>query len=213
MKNQILIAIDGPSASGKGSLAKRLAAHFLLPYLNTGALYRAVALRLISCGIAIEDFAQNIDDLTANIGDDDLENETLFSEKTGEIASIIAKNPLLRLKLVDFQQKFIENGILSANGVVLDGRDIASVIMPQANYKFYVTAKVEIRAQRRFAQLSAVDSSIKYEEILAQLKKRDENDSNRKDSPLLIAPDAHVIDNGDLSIEEGFKKCLSFIKN
>ncbi len=130
MNKNLLIAIDGPSASGKGSLAKRIADHFNLPYLNTGALYRAVALRLLNQKIALENFPEKIDELTNNIDHDDLENEELFSEKTGEVASVIAKNPDLRKKLVNFQREFIKNGKETKGGAVLDGRDISSVIMP-----------------------------------------------------------------------------------
>ncbi len=212
MKTSLLIAIDGPSASGKGTVAKKLAQYFKLPYLNTGALYRAVAWRILQQKISIEQFSRNIDNFTQQLHHENLENEELFSEKTGEIASIIAKNPILRQKLVDFQQNFIKNGILETNGVVLDGRDIASVIMPEAQYKFYITADVEIRAKRRFDQLKKQGKNISYEEILAQLKKRDENDSTRKDSPLIVAKNAIIIDNGNLSIEEGFMKILNYIE-
>lgn len=211
-KKPLLIAIDGPSASGKGSLAIRLAQHFNLPYLNTGALYRAAAWRLIVNNISLVDFPQNIEILTKNIDQDDLENGELFSEKTGEIASIIAKNPLLRQKLVEFQKNFIKNGILSRNGAVLDGRDIASTIMPEAEYKFFVTTDVETRAQRRFKQLSEKGNNVSYEEILAQLKKRDENDKSRKDSPLVIDENAIIIDNGNLNAQETFAEALGLIK-
>lgn len=211
MQKQLLIAIDGPSASGKGSLAKRIANHFHLPYLNTGALYRAVALRLLSQKITLEKFSEKIDELTKNIDHDDLENEELFSEKTGETASIIAKNPYLRKKLVNFQREFIKNGKENKGGVVLDGRDISSVIMPEANHKFFITANVEIRAERRFKQLKAKGDNVTFDEILDQLKKRDENDKNRATSPLVIDKDAIIIDNGNLTIEETFSTALESI--
>jgi CMP/dCMP kinase len=210
-KKPLLIAIDGPSASGKGSLAQKLALHFNLPHLNTGALYRAVAWRLISHKIALENFAQNIDFLTKNLENDDLENDALFSEKTGEIASIIAKNPDLRQNLVKLQRNFIENGILRFNGAVLDGRDIASKIMPEASYKFFITAPVEERAKRRFKQLSDNGHKINYDEILAQLKARDENDKNRTNSPLVIDENAIIIDNGNLTAQETFDMVLGYI--
>lgn len=211
MSKPLLIAIDGPSASGKGSLAKKIADHFHLPYLNTGALYRAVALRLIHKKIHIHDFENHIDELTNNIAHDDLENEQLFSEITGSTASIIAKNPNLRKKLVTVQHEFIKNGIEKANGAVLDGRDIASVIMPQANHKFFVTAAVAIRADRRYKQLKAKGDKVSFEEILTQLKKRDENDKNRLASPLVIDKDAIIIDNGNLTIEETFSTAIKYI--
>lgn len=204
MKKPLVIAIDGPSASGKGTLAKKLAAHFNLPYLNTGALYRLVAFRVLQKKIDVEKFEEKIPQLVSNISESDLENEILFSEDVGSIASIIAKNPKLRAALFDFQRNFVN----SENGAVLDGRDTTTIIAPDATHKFFVTADVEIRARRRFNQLQT-----NYEEILAQLKKRDENDLNRKDAPLTIAKDAVVVDNGKLSIEEGFLKILQIINS
>ena len=199
MKKPLIIAIDGPSASGKGTLAKMLAAHFNLPYLNTGALYRLLALRVIEQKIDQE----NVEKLVENIFEKDLENEKLFSEDVGAVASVIAKNPKIRAALFNFQRNFAK----SKEGSVLDGRDTTTVICPDADYKFFVTADVEIRAKRRFNQLKMTA----YEEILAQLKKRDENDFNRQDAPLKIASDAHIINNGNLSIEEGFQKILKII--
>lgn len=207
MKKSLVIAIDGPSASGKGTLAKRIAKHFDLPYLNTGALYRLVAFRAIEQKIDTNNFENKISDLVKNITEADLEPDELFSEKVGAVASVIAKNPKLREALFDFQKDFVALGKKEKGGAVLDGRDTTTVICPDADYKFYVTANVEIRAQRRFVQLQT-----SFDEILAQLKKRDENDLNRLDAPLKIAADAHVIDNGNLSIEEGFQKILEIIK-
>lgn len=201
MKN-LVIAIDGPSASGKGTLAKKLAAHFNLPYLNTGALYRLVAWRVMERKIEPSEFEKNIGELVKNISESDLELEELFSEKVGAVASIIAKNPKLRAALFDLQRDFVK----SEKGAVLDGRDTTTVIAADADFKFFVTADVEIRAKRRFNQLQS-----NYEEILAQLKRRDENDFGRADAPLKIAPDAVVIDNGNLTIEESFQKILKII--
>jgi len=203
---KLTIAIDGPSASGKGTLAKKIAAHFGLAYLNTGAIYRFVALRVIERGIDPNNFEEKISELTKNISESDLENEKLFGEDVGAVASVIAKNPKLRAALFDFQKDFVAAGKKEKNGCVLDGRDTTTVICPDADFKFFVTADVEIRAQRRFKQLE-----IPYEEILAQLKKRDDNDLNRADSPLKIAASAVVIDNGKLTIEEGFQKILTII--
>jgi len=202
MTKPLIITIDGPSASGKGTLAKKLAAHFGLPYLNTGALYRLVAFRVINQKIDPQNFEEFISQLVSNISESDLENEILFGEDVGSVASVIAKNSKLRAALFDFQRDFVK----SPKGAVLDGRDTTTVIAPDADFKFFVTADVEIRARRRFNQLQT-----NYEEILSQLKKRDENDLNRKDAPLTIAPDAVIIDNGTLSIEEGFQKILGII--
>lgn len=212
MKKNLVIAIDGPSASGKGTLAKKIAAHFGLAYLNTGAIYRLIALRAIEQtpqqvrgDIVLSD--EKISALTKNISESDLENEKLFGEDVGAVASVIAKNKKLRAAIFDFQRDFVAHGKKEKNGCVLDGRDTTTVICPDADYKFFVTADVEIRAKRRADQLK----NISFDEILSQLKTRDENDLNRADSPLKIAPDAHLIDNGKLSIEEGFQKILEII--
>jgi len=207
MNKSLVIAIDGPSASGKGTLAKKIAAHFNVPYLNTGALYRLVAFRVMERGIAPAEFEEHILELVKNISESDLEPEELFSEKVGAVASIIAKNPKLRSALFNFQKNFVREGKEKNGGAVLDGRDTTTVICPDADYKFFVTADVEIRAQRRFLQLNT-----SFDEILAQLKKRDENDLNREDAPLKIADGAVVIDNGNLTVEEGFQKILSVIE-
>jgi len=212
MKKPMTIAIDGPSASGKGTLAKKIAQHFNLAYLNTGALYRLVAYRVLLAKIETKDFESKINDLVQNISEAELENEELFSEKTGAIASIIAKNAKLREALFDFQKQFIVDS-QKQNGCVLDGRDTTTVIAPNADFKFFVTADVEIRAKRRYEQLIKKGDDVKFEEILAQLKKRDENDFNRLEAPLKIAQDAVVIDNGNLSIQEGFNKILQTIND
>jgi cytidylate kinase len=208
MKTQLIIAIDGPSASGKGTLAKKIARHFNLAYLNTGALYRLVAFRMQNQKISTELFLENISQLVKNITEAELENEELFSEEVGALASVIAREKKLREALVVFQKDFIKAG---ENGVVLDGRDTTTVICPDADFKFFVTADVEIRAKRRFEQLQKKGDSVSFEEILAQLKKRDENDLNRQDSPLKVAQGAVVIDNGNLTIEQGFEIMLASV--
>lgn len=213
MQKTLLIAIDGPSSSGKGTVAKKIALHFNLPYLNTGALYRLIALRTIQAKIDPQNFETQLDFLTQNIHENDLENNELFGEDVGAVASVIAKNLQLRKKIFNFQRNFATDGMTLQNGAVLDGRDTTTVICPDATHKFYITANVEIRAKRRFDQLKKQGKNVSYEEILLQLKKRDENDLGRKDSPLLVAQDAIVIDNGNLTIEEGFQKILKIIQN
>ncbi len=205
---KIVIAIDGPSASGKGSLAKKIATHFNLAYLNTGAIYRLIALRVINKKIDPHNFQEHLTILTKNISEQDLENDELFSETVGAVASIIAKNKNLRQSIFQFQRDFVSNGKIHKNGCVLDGRDTTTVICPDADYKFFITADVEIRAQRRFQQFPNQD----FNEILKQLKTRDDNDFNRAESPLKIADGAIIIDNGNLSIAEGFAKILEYIK-
>ena len=208
MHKKLVIAIDGPSASGKGTLAKKIAQHFDLAYLNTGAIYRAVALKMISLKITFDDFEQNIFNLIANISEADYEIEELFDEVVGATASIIAKNLKLRNALFDFQKNFVEEGKKNKNGCVLDGRDTTTIICPDADFKFFVTADVEIRAKRRSQQIGG-----DFEEILQQLKKRDENDFNRQIAPLKIADGAFIINNGYLTIEEGFQQALQIINS
>lgn len=211
MTQSLVIAIDGPSASGKGSLATRVADHFGLPYLNTGALYRLVALRVMEKGLDVEHFESDIAALVTDICREDLEVEELFSEKVGAVASVVAKNEALRKALLDFQKDFVVAGKREKNGCVLDGRDMGTVICPDADYKFFVTADVEIRAKRRFDQLVKKGDDVAYDEILNQLKIRDENDANRKDAPLKVAQGAVVVDNGNLSIEEGVEMVIGVI--
>ncbi len=208
MNKKLVIAIDGPSASGKGTLAKKIAQHFDLSYLNTGAIYRAVAYKMIELKINFDDFDQNIPNLIANISEADLEKEELFDEVVGATASIIAKSFKLRNALFDFQKNFVEEGKKNKNGCVLDGRDTTTIICPDADFKFFVTADVEIRAKRRSQQIAG-----DYLEILGQLKKRDENDFNRQFAPLKIADGAFIINNGDLTIEEGFQQALQIINS
>lgn len=207
----LVIAIDGPSASGKGTLAKMLADHFDFPYLNTGALYRAVAYDVIRSCLDPNDFDDKIEYLTENLTQEDLENDELFSENVGAVASIIAKNQRLRDALFRFQKDFVRRGEEDDGGVVIEGRDTTTVICPDADFKFFVKADVEVRAKRRFEQLKKKGDDVAYEKILEQLKKRDENDFNRKNSPLKIADGAVVIDNGKLSINEGFELALKHI--
>ena len=208
MNKKLVIAIDGPSASGKGTLAKKIAQHFDLSYLNTGAIYRAVAYKMIELKINFDDFDQNIPNLISNISEADLEKEELFDEVVGATASIISKSFKLRNALFDFQKNFVEEGKKNKNGCVLDGRDTTTIICPDADFKFFVTADVEIRAKRRAEQIAG-----DYLEILGQLKKRDENDFNRQVAPLKIADGAFIINNGDLTIEEGFQQALQIINS
>jgi len=208
MNKKLVIAIDGPSASGKGTLAKKIAQHFDLAYLNTGAIYRAVALKMISLKISFDDFEQNISNLIADISVADLEKEELFDEVVGATASIIAKSFKLRDALFNFQKNFVEDGKKNKMGCALDGRDTTTIICPDADFKFFITADVEIRAKRRSQQIGG-----DFEEILQQLKKRDDNDFNRQIAPLKIADGAIIINNGNLTIEEGFQQALQIINS
>ena len=210
-KTPITIAIDGTASSGKGTLSKMLASHFSLPYLNTGAIYRAVAFKIesqnTSSNITIDNFFLHLDYLCSNLEASQLENSAIFSENIGSIASIIAKNAQLRQYLLHWQQQFVANSIKSHNGVILDGRDTTTVICPQAKHKFFVTANLNIRAERRQKQLP----NLSFEEVFNQLKQRDINDFNRNIAPLQVARDAFVIDNSHLDAHQGFTLALSLI--
>lgn len=212
MKKPLIIAIDGPSASGKGTLAKKIANHFQLPCLNTGALYRCIAFEVVRSGLDPNDFDDKIDYFAANIKEEDLENDELFTENIGAIASIIAKNKKVREALFRFQQDFVENSVANDGGVVIEGRDTTTVICPNANYKFFIEADVKIRAKRRFEQLQKNGINADYDKILEQLKKRDQNDFNRLEAPLKIADGAIVIDNGNATIKQSFQKVLGIIQ-
>ncbi len=211
LKTPLTIAIDGTASSGKGTLSEILARHFLLPYLNTGAIYRAVAFKIyqqdISSNITIDNFFLHLDYLCSNLEVSHLENSAIFNENIGLIASIIAKNSQLRQYLLNWQQCFITNAITNNNGVILDGRDTTTVIYPQAKYKFFVTADLNIRAKRRQKQLP----NLSFDEIFNQLKQRDSNDFNRNVAPLKVASDAFIIDNSHLDIQQGFELALSLI--
>lgn len=200
---ELFIAIDGPSASGKGTIAKRLAEQLNLPVLYTGNLYRAVAFEAISENIDPNDTFK-VKNIIKKIKLKDLENPTLANEQVGEYASIIASSSEVREALYAFQRNFIEN----SNGAVIEGRDIGSIICSEAEVKFFLTASVEIRAQRRFTQ----QNKDAYETILSDLKRRDERDQNRSAAPLIITQDAIIIDNSNLTIQETLEKMLSYIK-
>ena len=205
---QIVIAIDGPSASGKGTVAKKIADHFNIAYLNTGALYRAVALQMQEQQIAIEDLDKFLPEIALKLNYKDLENPKLFLENCGGLASKIAQNPRLRNDLLIYQKNFVKE---NPSGCVLDGRDTTTVICPEADFKFFITADVEIRAKRRYLQLKDSSPLIEYSQILQQLKDRDANDLNREFAPLKIASDAIFIDNGELSIDQTFEKIKQHI--
>jgi len=196
-QNPLTIAIDGTASSGKGTLATMLALHFDLPYLNTGALYRAIAFK---SQLQTNSFAE----LALSLTPADLENQAIFSEEIGSIASNIAKDQQLRQSLLFWQHQFVANSVKTHNGCVLDGRDTTTVICPQAKYKFFITAKPEIRAKRRHLQLPNSDLAT----ILAQIIQRDGNDFNRSIAPLRVAFDAKIIDNSHLNIKQCFDVAL-----
>jgi len=203
----IVIAIDGPAASGKGTVAKRLARHLGLAYLDTGSIYRAIGFNMISQGLDPDDkkaAIQAAKDLTPG----DLKNEHLYDEGVGAAASIVSAIPRVRELLLEFQRNFAR----SPSGAVLDGRDIGTVICPDADFKFYITADINARAMRRFKQLQSKGNAVIYDAILQDLQKRDERDSQRKIAPLKAAEDSVHIDTTDMNEDEVFAKILSVVE-
>jgi cytidylate kinase len=191
---KLLIAIDGPSASGKSTIARNLSNYYNIPFLNTGALYRSLA--YLACQNSLsENDIDKIVNLTDQIQDLNLELPEIHNEITGKFASKIAQYTKIRQALFDLQINFKNQSFKKYNGAILEGRDIGTIICPEAEFKFFVTLDVEIRAKRRYAQLQKLNPTIQYEEILKDLEKRDYNDKNRKIAPLIKAEDAIEIDN------------------
>jgi cytidylate kinase len=202
----MIIAIDGPAASGKGTLAKRLAAHFGLPHLDTGLLYRAVALALLDRGADLADegaaaVAQALD--TAHLDD-----PRLRERQMGEAASLVSGFQPVRDALLEFQRRFAAQ----LPGAVLDGRDIGTVVCPTAEVKLFVTATPEERARRRHLELVARDEPAEFTAILADIRRRDERDTQRAVAPLRPAPDAIVVDTTFLDPDAAFRAALDLVE-
>ncbi len=202
--SSIVVAVDGPVAAGKGTLGRQLAAHFDFAYLDTGALYRAVALRMLRAGDALDDVNAMVTQARA-ISPADLEDADLRAEQTGEAASVVAPQPELRAALLEYQRNFAKQPPRGAAGAVLDGRDIGTVVCPQADVKLFVTASAEARAARRHAELRARGEDVSLDVVRADLAKRDARDSERATSPLTAADDAHLLDTTKMDIEAAFQ--------
>jgi cytidylate kinase len=201
----MIIAVDGPTASGKGSISKALAAYFALPHLDTGLLYRAVG-RQVWLGGGDPD--NEADALAACAFPDDLLNDPeLRTEVAGGLASRVSIHPAVRRALFQRQRAFATQ----PGGAVLDGRDIGTVIAPEAEAKLFVTASLDARAGRRFAELQAAGRNVTLEEITADLARRDERDSGRKDAPLRAADDAVTLDTTDLPLGEAISAAIGII--
>ena len=209
-KPAIVIAIDGPAAAGKGTLARRLAAHLGYAYLDTGAIYRAVALKLLKQSIDADD-TPAILAAARSLDPDELNSDELRTDRVGEMASQIAAIPALREALVEFQRAFAATPPGGAPGAVLDGRDIGTVICPKADRKLFVTASAEERAHRRYLELTGKGEQVSEDEVLADLKKRDERDQNRATAALRAAGDAYLLDTTNLGIDEAFAAALDYI--
>lgn len=203
----MIIAIDGPAASGKGTLAKLIARHLDLPCLDTGLLYRAVARDVAARGYRLSDtwaalaLARSLDPAT-------LEDPGLRGPGTGEAASIVASMPLVRAALLAYQRAFAAR----PGGAVLDGRDIGTVVCPGADAKIYVTARPEVRARRRFLERQAQSDTATFEAVLADIRRRDARDATRESAPMRPAPDADLLETSELDIEAAFEAAVGLIK-
>ncbi|WP_421707452.1 (d)CMP kinase [Algihabitans sp.] len=199
-----VIALDGPAASGKGTLARRLAEAFDLAYLDTGSLYRAVGARLLAEGADPQD-GEVAAGAAEALSPSDLQRPDLRSQAVGAAASVVAAQPRVRQALLDFQRNFAAQPPDGLAGAVLDGRDIGTVVCPDAPVKIYVVASPEVRAERRHRELIARGESSIYPQVLAEIRERDARDSARSTAPLKPADDAVLLDTSELDIEAAFE--------
>ena len=203
----MIIAIDGPAASGKGTLGKRLAAHYGLRHLDTGLLYRAVAHAVIAGGHRPDDAARAIAAATS-LDPARFDEAALKSQAVGEAASQVSAIPGVRAALSAFQRQFAA----APPGAVLDGRDIGTVICPQADVKIFVTATPQVRAQRRTLEFRGSGAKVNEADILADILRRDERDTSRAISPLVRAPDAHLLDTTHFDIDAAFRAAVAIVE-
>ena len=202
----MIIALDGPAASGKGTLARRLAQHFGLPHLDTGLLYRATARALIEAGERLDDERRAVE-AARGLALMDFDEEQLRGREMGEAASVVAAIPAVRAALFDMQRSFASR----PEGAVLDGRDVGTVICPDAKVKIVVTASPETRANRRALELARRGEKVDYAAVLEDIRKRDERDSHRSSAPLLAASDAVMLDTSALDVEGAFAAALAIV--
>jgi len=208
MTSHLLIAFDGPAASGKGTLATVIARDYGLPFLDTGLLYRAVGYLATTRQVPTDDHA-GLAALARYIDADLLASEALRGRMAGEMASQVAAVPEVRAALKTYQVDFANQ----PSGAVLDGRDIGTVIAPHANVKLFVTASPEVRARRRWLQLAAHDPELPFETVLDDIRIRDARDSQRAEAPLEMAQDALLLDTTDLDIEAAIATARSLVKS
>jgi cytidylate kinase len=205
-----IVAIDGPAASGKGTLARRLAARFGLAHLDTGTLYRAAALQLREAGGNPADPAAAAV-AARRVAARDLVDPRLRQDDIAAVASLVAAIPEVRRALLAFQRDFAHHPVAPARGAVLDGRDIGSVVCPEANVKLFLTASPEARARRRVRELRERGQPAIYDEVLQDMKERDARDTGRRTAPLKPAPDAHSIDTTTLDADQVFERASALI--
>jgi cytidylate kinase len=203
----MIIAIDGPAASGKGTIARQLASVYGLHHLDTGLLYRAVAKAMLDAGHAPDD-AAHATEIAAKLDPTKFEENALKLQPITEAASVVAAIPQVRQALINYQREFA----MRPPGAVLDGRDIGTVIAPGADVKLFVIASPQVRAARRMLELRARGETADEHEVLADLLRRDERDSRRSVAPLKPAPDAHLLDTTHLGIDAAFRAAVDIIE-
>jgi cytidylate kinase len=202
----MIIAIDGPAASGKGTLAKRIATHFRLAHLDTGLLYRAVARDVRKASGALDDPAAAAT-AAINLDPGTLDDPGLRDPGLGEAASVVARIPEVRAAMLDYQRAFAQR----PGGAVLDGRDIGTVVCPDADVKLYVTASQEVRAERRYREKLGRGEAVVLAAVLDDIQRRDERDAGREASPMRPADDAFLLDTSNLDIEAAFDTAVGVI--
>ncbi|HET9147385.1 MAG TPA: (d)CMP kinase [Acetobacteraceae bacterium] len=205
MNSKLVIAIDGPAASGKGTLARRIASAFGLPYLDTGLLYRAVARRMLDRSGTPDDAAAAAED-ARTLNRVDLARADLRTPEVDQAASAVASIPAVRGALLGFQRNFAK-----ISGAVLDGRDIGTIVFPSAQVKLFITASLDVRAARRFAEYQAAHRDVTLEAVRAELAARDEADRTRAAAPLVPAPDAVMLDTSSLDIDHAFAQAAAIV--
>jgi cytidylate kinase len=203
----MIIAIDGPAASGKGTLGKRLAVQYGLRHLDTGLIYRAVAKALLDAGHSPENRARALAAAEA-LDPSRFDEAALKSQAVGEAASLVSAVPEVRKAVLAFQRNFGR----TAPGAVLDGRDIGTVVFPDADVKIFVTATAEVRARRRAVELREAGNRIDEAEVLADIQRRDERDTKRAVAPLKAAPEAHLLDTTHLDIDAAFRAAIDIVE-
>ena len=203
----MIIAIDGPAASGKGTIARRLAEHMGVPHLDTGLLYRATACALLDAGHRLDDVEHAVA-AARGLALLDFDEARLRGREMGDAASVVAAIPAVREALIDAQRRFARR----AEGAVLDGRDIGTVICPEAPVKIFVTAAPETRAQRRALELARRGEKVDYVLVLEDIRRRDERDSNRSSAPLKMADDAVALDTTTLDIEAAVAAAIAIVE-
>jgi cytidylate kinase len=204
----MIIAIDGPAASGKGTLGKRLAAHYRLRHLDTGLLYRAVAKAVLDAGHPLDDVPRAVT-AARQLDPSTFDEKVLKTHALGGAASVVSAIPQVREALMALQRDFAA----TPPGAVLDGRDIGTVICPEADVKIFVTATPQARARRRAAEMQAAGASVDEKDVLADILRRDERDSNRSVAPLVAAADAVLLDTTQLDIDAAVNAAITIVEH